>query len=436
MKNIIIVISILLLIVVVVSICTPSILDGNGISANEASAFAGLKMLVAQEQVWQQRDPDGNGIKDYWAYDLSCFNRMYRPDGITKIGLIDISFARADDYPATDTAFAGNPAIEPWIGDTLDKGDITTLTSKSGYWFRAMLVDEEGVPYNQNPVGANGVKACNSNKYAFVAYPDVVGTSGRYIHIVNEIGHVYSTRVTSENHKAILQWPGKDLTKSFGPDGYRWLTEEEYYTDQQFFYYSGFEWASFVPAVFSFFAGTLSILFVGRLSRLDAEIRRRNREFLTVLLISIIPVFIGLTTFLSDIISYHRYTSIYIKFIYGLQDISKLYRQAIGGDEELLVLEGLSFLVLSCSFLVAAVVIFTKRSIAIALLPLVLAIVSILTAFAGALEGYWRSYERFGNVTSAVVCFIIYFVLLWLFLRLVNKPKPSIKPQIDAVKSV
>ncbi|MBI4712846.1 MAG: DUF2950 family protein [Planctomycetes bacterium] len=197
------------------------------IDTRAAAALTSLRVLEAQEAIWKQQDIDGNGINDYWTYDISCFNRMYRADGQTKVGFIDIAFARADTNPATDMAFLGNPAIEPWIGDTIDASDAATLTSKSGYLFRAMLTDENGVPYNQNPVGAQGVKVCNSTKFAFVAYPEAYGTSGVNTFIVNESGTVYCTDCGSgDGAKIVLQWPGENPADVIGPGGRRWAPAE------------------------------------------------------------------------------------------------------------------------------------------------------------------------------------------------------------------
>ncbi|MFH1231060.1 MAG: DUF2950 family protein [Planctomycetota bacterium] len=170
----------------------------------ESSAVAGLKMLVSQEAIWRQQDPDGNGIKDYWTYDISCFNRTYRADGITKCNFIDIYSAKADMAPASLVGGAipfDTPQIEPWTE--------ITPTSHSGYCYMAMISDENSMPYNQNPVGPNKIPATSSSKFAFVAYPDsdVYGKYAINTFIINEKGIVYARDMGSDTNKIILRWP-------------------------------------------------------------------------------------------------------------------------------------------------------------------------------------------------------------------------------------
>ena len=192
---------------------------------NENSAIASLKDLCSTEAVWRQQDVDGNGIKDYWTYDVSCFNRMYRADGTTKINFIDISFARADASRAEDDVF-GFPAIEPW-----STGPTQLLSApKSGYWFQVMELDESGGPYNQNEIGENKIPATNNTKFAFVAYPDVYGSTGINIFIMNEAGTIYQTDPGSDEDKIVLQWPAKSPggspTEVQGPGGRNWQPAE------------------------------------------------------------------------------------------------------------------------------------------------------------------------------------------------------------------
>jgi hypothetical protein len=197
-------------------------------AANEASAITVLKVLEMQEKSWCQGDTDGNGIKDYWTLDVSTFYRLYRNDGRTKLKLIDISLARADSaaYSRNNpTPFNfGNESgldLEDW-----SHPDVTP-TAKSGYRFQAMLLDENGLPYNKNPIGKNGIKACNSTKFAFVAYPQVYPTSGINTFIINEKGIIYQTDPNTDGDgKIVLQWPGADPTEVKGPGGKLWSVAE------------------------------------------------------------------------------------------------------------------------------------------------------------------------------------------------------------------
>ncbi|MFH1231058.1 MAG: DUF4190 domain-containing protein [Planctomycetota bacterium] len=206
------------------SIYIPMVIDtGRDGGSNEYSAVAGLKMLVSQEAIWRQQDCDGNGIKDYWTYDVSFFNRMYRADGVTKINFIDISFARADYARAVDGVFGVFPVFENW-----DSGETAFLASaKSGYCYQTMKLDGNGDPYNQNEVGENKIKATNSSKFAFVAYPELCGSSGTGVFIINEKGIVYGIYPdTDSESKIVLQWPGPKPELVKGPGGRCWTLAE------------------------------------------------------------------------------------------------------------------------------------------------------------------------------------------------------------------
>ncbi|MFH1227491.1 MAG: DUF2950 family protein [Planctomycetota bacterium] len=196
------------------------------IEANEAAAIAGLKMLVSQEAIWRQTDVDGNGLKDYWTLDVSCFHRMYRADGKTKVNFIDMFFARADGapYSRNDTRPFGINApkdIEDWFGAQYNP------LPKSGYYFRAIINDETGKPYNKNFVGANLIVATNTTHFAFVAYPAQYGVTGRNVFIVNEGGTIYQVDPgTDDEAKIVLQWPGDNPASEKGPGGKLWQPAE------------------------------------------------------------------------------------------------------------------------------------------------------------------------------------------------------------------
>ncbi len=184
------------IIAIIAAIAIPNLITGK-IAADEASAMAGLKMLVSQEAIWRQTDSDGNGMKDYWTLDVSCFHRKYRADGTTKVNNIDISFARADNnaYSRLDPK-PFNPAaavndIEDWTAPAY------AMVSKSGYWYRAMLfrtaAGAVGDEYTINTLGTAAIPACHSTSFGFMAAPDTYPTSGVNHFIVNEGGTTYST---------------------------------------------------------------------------------------------------------------------------------------------------------------------------------------------------------------------------------------------------
>jgi prepilin-type N-terminal cleavage/methylation domain-containing protein len=230
------------IIAIIAAIAIPGMLGGR-LTANETSAVGSLRTLTSQEAVWRQGDLDGNGIKDYWTYDLSCFNRMTRADGITKVACIDTSFARADNLRAVDGVFGATPVVEAWDAG----GTALAKVAKSGYWFERLTTPFIGslVVYQSpsNLVGLNAIPACNGSIFGFVAAPEAWGASGINMFCVNEGGSIYSTdpgaditvggTVTNWNMTVganPLTWPattaGGSPTSSLGPGGRNWGTSE------------------------------------------------------------------------------------------------------------------------------------------------------------------------------------------------------------------
>jgi hypothetical protein len=176
------------------AIAIPNLLSSK-LAANETMALNCLMVLRGTEATWRQMDYDRNGKQDFWTYDISCLYRMKDKTG-EAVQTIDIQFARADAAPAGDDTF---------------KGEIISIGEKSpkaGYYFRAIEKDSEGKAYNENEVAK--VKAANSFKWAFCAYPAQYGKTGRRTFIINEEGVVYSKDVNGE---PVTQWPCADPTE-------------------------------------------------------------------------------------------------------------------------------------------------------------------------------------------------------------------------------
>ena len=211
------------IIAIIAAIAIPNLLTGR-ISANENSAAASLRLLTNAESMWVQQDPDGNALKDYWTYDISCIHRMFRADNTNKVAFIPIDLAKADAASADITGGVlpfGGLQIEAWT---------TVLTGpKSGYLFRAITLDAPGgTNYRVNTIGSNIIPACNNNSYGFMAIPDVYGTSGVNSLIVNESGTVYAndTGLSADPWKTTttggLDWPGVNPPGTSGPSGRNW----------------------------------------------------------------------------------------------------------------------------------------------------------------------------------------------------------------------
>ncbi|MEK7449951.1 MAG: DUF2950 family protein [Planctomycetota bacterium] len=199
---------------IIAAIALPNLLSSR-IATNETIAMSNLRVMVSCEAMWRQQDADMNGIKDYWTYDVSSFYRMYRSDKTTLVHAIDISLAKADAAPAEDNIF-GQGILEPF--------SMQTKMPKTGYLFRAMLTDENGALYNQED--SHGVRATNTWKFAFVAYPAKFGKTGIMTFIVNEAGTVYAVDTGNDTNKVILQWPGSDPTTVEIRPGVTWRVAE------------------------------------------------------------------------------------------------------------------------------------------------------------------------------------------------------------------
>ncbi|MBI5779461.1 MAG: DUF2950 family protein [Planctomycetes bacterium] len=184
---------------------------GSRISANEISAVASLRAIVAAEALWRQQDADGNGIRDYWTYDVSGLYRMLRADGRTKCEFISVDLANADASPADVSIFENSKLAQRLSAK---------VQPKYGYLFEAMSEDEAGESYNQEMVA--GIPAANQTRFAFVAYPETYGKTGTKTFIVDESGTIYEVDPGSNQSKTVLQWPGPNPISIIGPGGAQW----------------------------------------------------------------------------------------------------------------------------------------------------------------------------------------------------------------------
>ncbi|MBI4834630.1 MAG: DUF2950 family protein [Planctomycetes bacterium] len=197
---------------IIAAIAIPNLLSSRQV-ANETTAIASLKTMMAAEVTWRMMDVDGNDIQDYWTKDVSCLYRMCREDDESPSAFISIDLARADGTPYMKgkRGKAGNRKIV----------EIPQFVPKAGYLFEAMKYDTEGKLYQQDP-DEDGYKHSNQYKFAFVAYPAEYGKTGTRVFIINELGIVYAIDPGSDIDKIILRWPGDDPTTITGPGGRYW----------------------------------------------------------------------------------------------------------------------------------------------------------------------------------------------------------------------
>jgi hypothetical protein len=195
----------------------PMTMSMSQIPANEICAIAGLAMLFSTNATWNQQNPAGCSCKAYWTYDISCFNRMFRPDGKTKVNFVNLTFAKADGKQpfAAANVFGAGVSLEDWSN--------VSPKPKSGYWFQAMTDDGSGAnSYLTVTVGGNNIAASNQYKFGFVAYPAEYGKTGVRTFIINEAGTVYAIDCGSDEKKIVIKWPGGDPTQVKGPGGKPW----------------------------------------------------------------------------------------------------------------------------------------------------------------------------------------------------------------------
>lgn len=166
----------------------------SAMASNERAASAALKMLTSGQADFRGNDRDGNRIQDFWTGDVAGLYGLLVAG--LPLDLIDKAIAAADTS-------SGVKGAVPY----------------HGYYFRVMLTDEEGNPYQTDTKGpgSGGRKLWNHSKFAFSAYPARYGVSGRHTFNVNEWNTVFKEDLGG---KPRLVWPKeKDLKFEYGPLG-------------------------------------------------------------------------------------------------------------------------------------------------------------------------------------------------------------------------
>lgn len=200
---------------ILLAITVPSFLRSRSV-ANETAAAAELRNLVTTEGTWRQSDADHNDIADYWTADLSGMYRCEaRPAGSgSYTAMIDAAFAAADDNKESGGAAVGGAAVPGTGIPTANLLSYVRLASRSGYFYRALTNDLSSVPaavYRTDPDG-NGQPFTNTARFAFQARPDLYGTTGTNIFIVNEAGITYQKDFGNNLAANAADWPAANPT--------------------------------------------------------------------------------------------------------------------------------------------------------------------------------------------------------------------------------
>lgn len=170
------------IIAIIAAIAIPSLISSK-MSAQETGAAQTLKSLASTEATWQNVDTDRNGIKDFWVVDLSGFYRVQDATG-NPAQVLDISFARSDWVPVA----AGGAT--PVVGALLTATGAEPV-AKSGYYYCAFQFSDAGVTAYARDLDSGGDLFENTSSYAFQAFPDKYGSSGKLAFIMNESASVF-----------------------------------------------------------------------------------------------------------------------------------------------------------------------------------------------------------------------------------------------------
>ncbi len=175
------------IIAIIAAIAIPSLLRSR-IAANETAAMGALKQLASHEASFMQVESDGNGVKDYWVWDVAAFYGITDALG-GRLAAIDIAFADADVaaairyVPCVGSPTTWSPAIFGLAG---------VPTAKGGYYFHVLANDELGIVYASDTSDDGVANPWNNmSKFGFGAYPQSYNGTGLRVFIMNEGGTVY-----------------------------------------------------------------------------------------------------------------------------------------------------------------------------------------------------------------------------------------------------
>ena len=128
--------------------------------SNGTTAARDLKSITSAQADFRFNDRDRDGVFEYWRDDLSGLYTLHSKTNPTAdaIKLIELHIACADDRAVTDI------------------GPYGTRGCRYGYWFRAVLHEDEVTP--------------DPKRYAACAYPDS-RPAGKYTYITDETNWVW-----------------------------------------------------------------------------------------------------------------------------------------------------------------------------------------------------------------------------------------------------
>ena len=175
--------------------------------SNYLNAGSWLKQLATHEAVWRTQDTDKNGVADYWTRDVAAFHAIHDAND-RAVAFIDLAFALADRAPGM-----AYPELRG------------VAAPRQGYWFRAMVEDQDRAPYidYRQPVpramNCPGGQCTNAWRFGFTAWPKVTDEAGGLHFMIAEDGVVWQKGIEGEPvlRRALAAPPGADaMWSQFG----------------------------------------------------------------------------------------------------------------------------------------------------------------------------------------------------------------------------
>jgi hypothetical protein len=146
--------------------------------SNETNATTSLKSIAAGQFDFRSGDYNWNQVLDFWKQDVAGLYTFYpaADPSHTPIRRIELSVASADDRPFSD--------LSPYA----------VRSAKAGYWFRALLHEDETTP--------------SPDRFAVCAFPDSP-SAGKWTYIIDEENFVYRKQL--KNQRGIERYPQDPL---------------------------------------------------------------------------------------------------------------------------------------------------------------------------------------------------------------------------------
>jgi type II secretory pathway pseudopilin PulG len=198
------------IIAVIAAIAIPGLISTQR-SSYERGASTSMKTIAVAEADFRTNDRDGNGVNDFWTFDVKGLYAMTncavpgKAGGTTDppIRLIELALACADSDPLT----------APAGGECMDITQMGVVAAKAGYWYCALQVDGALPPtvdatYRQDTAGNVAMGSChNMGRYGVLGFADSA-TFGKFVYILNEGNTIYRAATTTAVRLGTASPPG------------------------------------------------------------------------------------------------------------------------------------------------------------------------------------------------------------------------------------